>query len=46
MDEDDPYVVAIDVPGGPGKGSLALLIVKILGFHLLYSGVVYLLPSL
>ena len=33
MTENDPYVVAIDGPGGSGKGSLALRIAKILGFH-------------
>jgi cytidylate kinase len=46
MDENDPYVVAIDGPGGSGKGSLALRIAKILGFHLLDSGAIYRLAAL
>ncbi len=46
MDENDPYVVAIDGPGGSGKGSLALRIAKNLGFHLLDSGAVYRLAAL
>ena len=46
MTENDPYVVAIDGPGGSGKGSLALRIAKILGFHLLDSGAIYRLAAL
>ncbi len=46
MDDNDPYVVAIDGPGGSGKGSLALRIAKNLGFHLLDSGAVYRLAAL
>jgi cytidylate kinase len=46
MDDNDPYVVAIDGPGGSGKGSLALQIAKNLGFHLLDSGAIYRLAAL
>jgi cytidylate kinase len=46
MTENEPYVVAIDGPGGSGKGSLALRVAKYLGFHLLDSGAVYRLAAL
>jgi len=46
MAEIDPYVVAIDGPGGSGKGSLALAVARKLGFHLLDSGAIYRLAAL
>jgi cytidylate kinase len=46
MAEIDPYVVAIDGPGGSGKGSLALAVARRLGFHLLDSGAMYRLAAL
>ncbi|MCP4430955.1 MAG: (d)CMP kinase [Gammaproteobacteria bacterium] len=46
MSETKPYVIAIDGPGGSGKGSLALRLAKILGFHLLDSGAIYRLAAL
>ncbi|MDH3761316.1 MAG: (d)CMP kinase [Gammaproteobacteria bacterium] len=41
-----PFVVAIDGPGGSGKGSLALHVARELGFHLLDSGAIYRLLAL
>ena len=46
MTDNEPYVVAIDGPGGSGKGSLALRVAKNLGFHLLDSGAIYRLAAL
>ena len=46
MTTDSGYVVAIDGPGGSGKGSLALNIAGQLGFHLLDSGAIYRLLAL
>jgi cytidylate kinase len=46
MTENEPYVVAIDGPGGSGKGSLALRVAKNLTFHLLDSGAIYRLAAL
>jgi len=46
MTDNVPYVVAIDGPGGSGKGSLALRVAKNLGFHLLDSGAIYRLAAL
>ncbi len=46
MAEMNPYVVTIDGPSGSGKGSLALRVAKILGFHLLDSGAIYRLAAL
>ncbi len=46
MPEFDPYVIAIDGPGGSGKGSLALAVARTLGFHLLDSGAIYRLAAL
>ncbi len=46
MAEINPYVVAIDGPGGSGKGSLALAVARKLGFHLLDSGAIYRLAAL
>ncbi|MCP3690237.1 MAG: (d)CMP kinase, partial [Gammaproteobacteria bacterium] len=42
----EPYVITIDGPSGSGKGSLALLISRHLGFHLLDSGAIYRLAAL
>ena len=42
----DPFVVAIDGPGGSGKGSLALRLARELGFHLLDSGAIYRLVAI
>jgi cytidylate kinase len=44
--ENTPYIVTIDGPSGSGKGSLALRVAKILGFHLLDSGAIYRLAAL
>jgi cytidylate kinase len=41
VNDQDPYVITIDGPGGSGKGSLALHVAKVLGFHLLDSGAIY-----
>jgi cytidylate kinase len=46
MTTDSGFVVAIDGPGGSGKGSLALNIAGQLGFHLLDSGAIYRLLAL
>jgi len=46
MKDEDAFVVAIDGPGGSGKGSLALNIARELGFHLLDSGAIYRLLAL
>ena len=46
VNDQDSYVVTIDGPGGSGKGSLALHVAKILGFHLLDSGAIYRLLGL
>ena len=46
MTNNEPFVVAIDGPGGSGKGSLALRVAKNLGFHLLDSGAIYRLAAL
>ncbi len=46
MTADDAYVIAIDGPGGSGKGSLASAIARELGFHLLDSGAIYRLLAL
>lgn len=46
MNDNSPYVVTIDGPGGSGKGSLALSVAKELGFHLLDSGAIYRLLAL
>ncbi len=46
MTDNEPYVVAIDGPGGSGKGSLALRVANNLGFHLLDSGAIYRLAAL
>lgn len=46
MPAEDPYVIAIDGPGGSGKGSLALNLARELGFHLLDSGAIYRLLAL
>ncbi|MBC8211600.1 MAG: (d)CMP kinase [Gammaproteobacteria bacterium] len=42
----DPYVVTIDGPSGSGKGSLALLLARLLGFSILDSGAIYRLAAL
>ncbi|MCP4471245.1 MAG: (d)CMP kinase [Gammaproteobacteria bacterium] len=42
----EPFVVAIDGPGGSGKGSLAFSIARALDFHLLDSGAIYRLLAL
>ncbi len=42
----DPFVITIDGPSGSGKGSLALLVARHLGFHLLDSGAIYRLAAL
>ena len=39
-------VIAIDGPGGSGKGSLALALARELGYHLLDSGAIYRLLAL
>ena len=46
MNDNSPYVVTIDGPGGSGKGSLALSVAKELGLHLLDSGAIYRLLAL
>jgi len=46
VNDNSPYVVTIDGPGGSGKGSLALSVAKELGFHLLDSGAIYRLLAL
>jgi len=46
VNDQDPYVITIDGPGGSGKGSLALHVAKTLGFHLLDSGAIYRLLAL
>ena len=46
MTDNEPYVVAIDGPGGSGKGSVALRVANKLGFHLLDSGAIYRLAAL
>lgn len=46
MNDNSPYVVTIDGPGGSGKGSLALSVAGELGFHLLDSGAIYRLLAL
>lgn len=46
MTEVEPYIVTIDGPSGSGKGTLALRVAKILGFHLLDSGAIYRLAAL
>ena len=46
VNDDSPYVVTIDGPGGSGKGSLALSVAKELGFNLLDSGAIYRLLAL
>lgn len=46
MTENEPYVITIDGPSGSGKGSLALRIARLLGFHLLDSGAIYRLAAL
>ncbi len=46
MKDEDIFVVAIDGPGGSGKGSLALNVARELGFHLLDSGAIYRLLAL
>jgi cytidylate kinase len=46
MTDIEPYVIAIDGPGGSGKGSLALAVASKLGFHLLDSGAIYRLAAL
>ena len=42
----NPYVITIDGPSGSGKGSLALLVARELGFHILDSGAIYRLAAL
>ncbi len=46
MAKTDPYVITIDGASGSGKGSLALQIARMLGFHLLDSGAIYRLAAL
>ena len=46
VNDNSPYVVTIDGPGGSGKGSLALSVAKELGLHLLDSGAIYRLLAL
>ena len=46
MSNDQICVVAIDGPGGSGKGSLARNVATALGFHLLDSGAIYRLLAL
>lgn len=46
MSNKTPYVIAIDGPGGSGKGSVALRIAAKLGFHILDSGAIYRLAAL
>jgi len=41
-----PMVVAIDGPGGAGKGTIARAVAERLGFHLLDSGAIYRLLAL
>ena len=41
-----PMVVAIDGPGGAGKGTIARAVAQRLGFHLLDSGAIYRLLAL
>jgi cytidylate kinase len=45
-DSDDAFIVTIDGPGGSGKGSLAIILARELGFHLLDSGAIYRLLAL
>ena len=46
MQAEDAFVVAIDGPGGSGKGSLSVNVAQALGFHLLDSGAIYRLLAL
>ncbi len=46
MPSKDAFVIAIDGPGGSGKGSLAVNVAQALGFHLLDSGAIYRLLAL
>lgn len=39
-------VIAIDGPSGSGKGSIALMVARVLGFHVLDSGALYRLLAL
>ncbi len=46
MQNEEVYVIAIDGPGGSGKGSLAIQIARELNLHLLDSGAIYRLLAL
>ncbi len=46
IESSDPPVVAIDGPGGSGKGSVSGRLARKLGFHLLDSGALYRLTAL
>jgi len=46
MQDKEAFVVAIDGPGGSGKGSLAVNVAHALDFHLLDSGAIYRLLAL
>ena len=46
MQDKDAFIVAIDGPGGSGKGSLAVNVAHALDFHLLDSGAIYRLLAL
>jgi len=41
MDEKDVPVIAVDGPGGTGKGTVCAYLARILGWHLLDSGALY-----